>query len=224
MNPTEVELNWIKGFSNKSQITQKQLYDLYWNEGLSVSGISKHLKISKRAAMLLLYIHNIPRRTKSEGRKKQSLNQALKQGLGIKYTEHEKELLALSIEFEGSIGLSRSKRGRIQVQIQLVNTELPLVQYIHTIAKMGRITPSKKPSKGSHKKAWTWIISNIFVAESFLEQIIPYLISKKERGNLVLNFCRSRMKYFSQPYTEEEDKIFSKTKELNKRGFKLGTP
>jgi hypothetical protein len=53
-----------------------------------------------------------------------------------------------------------------------------------------------------------------------LEQIYEFLPIKKKQAELVMQFCRSRLRHFNKPYSEEEIELIKKVRALQHRGKK----
>lgn len=163
-------------------------------------------------------------RERLEGIKAHYHQDATEKGLESERTDEEKRLLALAIEFEGSIGLLKHNRRtgpRYRASIQVANTRMELLRYVSSLAKMGGITP-RKPNltQPNHKPSWTWYVHNLFLVEKLLAELEPYLITKREQARLVLDFCRLRLKNYHVPFGEQEAVIHQRLKALNHRGLK----
>ncbi len=123
----------------------------------------------------------------------------------LDYTDHDKQMLALAIDLEGSISMPNYKS--IQVVIAIGNTNREILIFIHKIAKMGRVRFGEPARSKNHHDKWLWIINSIPEAKAFLEQIEPYLIIKRERALLVLEYCDSRLMEDHREYTSREREL-----------------
>ena len=133
-----------------------------------------------------------------------------------KWTTKQKIRLACYIDCDGSITIKGKKS--YQTAVFFTNTDKMFVEYVKTIAQMGRIYVREK-SHPEWKTQYVWIITSLTEIRFFLENIKQYLISKKSRAKLVLEFIESRFKQgLNQPYSEHEKEIIKKIKKLNRRG------
>jgi len=201
-------------------ISREELHNLYWNEELSARQIAHKLRVGHRTVLLKMIAFGIPRRERLEGIKITWYKDAKNKGLETKLTGEERRLLALSIDLEGSIGVYKQKTRRLRytAAIQVSNTNLELLKYVQALAKTGTISIHRKPYKPNRKKAYLWFTHNLFIVKKLLEEVQPYLIAKKEQALLVLKFCNLRLSNYHKPYDKEEEEIYLKLKELNRRG------
>lgn len=151
----------------------------------------------------------------------------------LSFTDVEAAYLAGLIDGDGTITVDTS-RGRneryewVQVTpvVRIANTSLKLLNAvrklinIRTVWNEQRRTPSLKfPQR---KPVYTLSIRNVPRAYALLKRINPHLILKKERGNLLLKYCASRLsKNIGAKYDEKEEVIIGKIRALNRRGVTL---
>lgn len=83
-----------------------------------------------------------------------------------------------------------------------------------------------KPTKTKYKPMWRIIITGMKRVKKILEIINPYLISKREQGELILEFINSRLDMNSnrssasnKPLTNYQIGLANKVNLLNKVGF-----
>ena len=128
----------------------------------------------------------------------------------------EKQMVAWALAFEGCITLGRGNyKGNmnLQPQIAITNTDKELLQKFLDIVKSGKIYSRGIDKRWeSHKPQFRWVIQNILGVRNFLKDILPHLPSKIKRGELLLEFCESRLKHMKTTYTERELEIFNKMK------------
>lgn len=132
------------------------------------------------------------------------------------------ELIAWSMAWEGSIGISRGKNKYgvyYRPMLQLSNSNKELLEEFHRLSDMGYINIGSKKND-RHKTMWQWHISNQSDSVYFINAILPFLPSKVEQAELLRDFCLSRMNRptHKSPYTEEELSIIEKIHELNRKG------
>jgi len=138
------------------------------------------------------------------------------------YNEVERRLIALSIDWEGSIMIEKRFDKRIQKfqllpRVNIANTKRELIEYFKSLTRTGSITIAHR-SNPNHKDTYYWFLTGVKPVKDFLEQIKDYLIGKKEVCNAVLEFCNLRMKRYGKPYSERELQLYEKVRLLNKRG------
>jgi hypothetical protein len=124
------------------------------------------------------------------------------------FTEFEKGYLAGLLEGEGCLVMSgkkdkTNKYTTYQARIQISNSNTDLLNRINEIY-FGSINCSNKKDG-----IFNWIIYDQHKIVNFLEQLLPYLIVKKDRAEKMLEFCKSRLnsKWNRASYTLEELEI-----------------
>lgn len=138
---------------------------------------------------------------------------------------------------EGHVGLNRhycakgrTGAGRIRVICQIANTDKSMIDFVQTRF------PSRTYAYFNHRNSkrknyWNWMV----VGENavlFLRAILPFLITKKERALLAIQFHEQKqdLRRFFNVHTEPElsmkreeverrEVLFQKMKELNRRGI-----
>lgn len=135
-------------------------------------------------------------------------------------SESEKAWLASAIDGEGSIILhnyissATHKKGVQGVTIEIFNTSLDFLKYAQKIAG-GKITvrrPPRRPNIPYKRTQYVWMLSRQAQAKSILEQIMPYLIIKREQAIKCLDWLNKR---------EERRELFSKRmSELRQKNWK----
>lgn len=127
--------------------------------------------------------------------------------------DFQKGYLAGLLDGEGSITIYKNteKRGKnkrtrsklgftLGQSVKISNTNLELLNAVNQIA-LGRIY------KGSSKfHLYYWQISDKKKIVELLEQVLPYLIVKKDRAIKMIEFCKSRLNrpHFKSGYTLSE--------------------
>jgi hypothetical protein len=138
--------------------------------------------------------------------------------------------LAAAIEYEGSVGIHVLKNKSqlhgysFHPYVSVYNTDKRLIQKVLEFADFGNIN-IERSNNPVHKDKVTFELRSRNGVLRFLEMIEPYLISKKERAQLVMQFCRSRISVMKQksfrnprkgstPYSNEEIKLVKKVRKL----------
>lgn len=197
------------------------LKKLYLKDKLSLREIGKILGCGHRTIRLALIRFGVPLRDQYEGFRTYYYRygaKVMEELNKTKYSEEEKRLLALAIDLEGAIALTKRKKGnRLSGYVQVANTSKAILDYIYRLARIGRVSRMVQ-YKGNRKRVGHWTISDFFRMKFFLENIEPYLIAKREQARLMIKFCESRINNPRAPYTEDELEIYQKMKMLNRRG------
>lgn len=125
---------------------------------------------------------------------------------------------SVRIEFE-----KREHRGRennYRLRLSISNTDLNLMNWLTT--NFGRSCLKEKKRIGNYKQYYQWEIKSNTRSASLLKQLLPYLIIKRERAEVAIEFAKM-MKGTGNRYTEQEKQqrkeLYEKMKQLNKKGF-----
>lgn len=135
-------------------------------------------------------------------------------------TEIQLSYLAGIIDGEGSILLCKSRHG-LRPCISLCMTDKETIQTIVRWLKSSKIHIHEcKPQRENQRCKFVFRIEIRRINEvlGLLIALFPYLITKKERAHLLMEFCKSRMQNLFSTNTEREIEIFNLMKKLNKRG------
>ena len=141
------------------------------------------------------------------------------------WTEREKEIMAWSVEWEGSIGINVRGSGRsLAPMIQITNTDFDVIEHFHDIAKkIGNF--HVHDYKDGRKPIKMLTIGALLQVECILKNVLPYMHKRKGKiAELVLEFIASRkrrgiLKNPSIPVSNREWEIYKEVKQLNKRGL-----
>jgi len=140
-----------------------------------------------------------------------------------KYTETEKQIIAWSLEWEGSISLTDGQRADYaQIGLSINNTNLKRLQRFKEIVQLGKI--SKGYAKGeNHKPIFLWSVHSLLECWYILKYVYPYLIGKQQQAKNFIAFAESRLKRGATLnrvlFSRYEYSLIEKTKKLNKRGI-----
>jgi len=152
-------------------------------EGLGNRRISKRLNIPR--ATVLTWLAKPPKYVTKEARKKYWW-----QRHSPNYTEEEKRLIALGIDFEGCIGLYRwsKQTGHFRPIIAIASTSKELIDYWLRLVRIGSVTSQIYNSRRNKhwKDAYYWRMTAAGEVLSLLKQVVPYLIAKHRQAQLVI--------------------------------------
>jgi hypothetical protein len=147
----------------------------------------------------------------------------------MKLTDLEVMWLACAVDFEGSILMYPSTSpGANNVRANttiLTNTNYQLIERACNLLEKEGIQFRNVPlSKGKRwqpqwKHAWRVEISPVDDNKYFLKMIRPYLVSKYEQCDLVLEYLSRRTSNTKVKTTEYEWGLMHRCQELNKRGI-----
>lgn len=113
---------------------------------------------------------------------------------------------------------------QLQPKISISNTKKKILQYLNIILVGWHLCNANKTLPKNHNEAWQLSTTKTRTIKDFLEQIIPHLIIKKKQGELLLEYCESRIKEIYEKgisnahYTGRELEIAKELQRLNKRG------
>ena len=145
--------------------------------------------------------------------------------------------LAGFIDGEGSIGLKVQKYSRgkqvfyVAPYIQVVNTHIATLEPVHRILKgMGagvyvnwprpRKVPGGVREISDYKPLWRILVNGLKRCKPVLTALGPYLITKLDDANLVMEFIESReaSHYRHLPYTTRELEIVNRFRRKRRSG------
>lgn len=201
-----VILNWLRKppkyatLKSEKEPTKEDLYDLYWNKWLNTKQIGELYGVSREKIRRLLHEFGIKPRG---GRRRPNKTPD--------YTEEEKRLIALGIDFEGTIGIGSWGKNYIQPYVVLASTHKKLIDAWLEIVRVGNVHCNIHNSKINPKwsDGYQWRICARESVLHFLRQIEPYLIAKKEQARVLIKALKGEIP------PEQAKKIIKK---LNQRG------
>jgi len=123
------------------------------------------------------------------------------------------------IDGEGSITVDKRNSDCVAPQIMIVNTDSNLVSKVleildeHNISRYIQCRQYK-----DWKPTYRIYIAGFKRAQKFLTLIIPYLVSKQHRANLLLQFCNRRLMANKKPYSDADKFICRQIWKENGRG------
>lgn len=146
--------------------------------------------------------------------------------------------LAGAFDADGHVGMFfyPSKHGHnARVEIGFTNTSRDFLCMVLSICKRLSVnlhikTKSKPKGKSHWNTAWAVCTGKFIVVHRFLNHLIPLLTVKRERAELLFDFCERRIALANKlcdgslmrlakvyGYTEDDIWYFDKVKELNKK-------
>lgn len=132
--------------------------------------------------------------------------------------------LAAAMDFEGSITIRRMHKGNVTYlypEIRIGNTNKNMLIAVKDIVGAGYVYGPHKKHKPQHKPSYTYALAGK-KAKELLRLILPFLIDKKERAELVLKHRSCRGSGFNKVDIETIEynaDLHRKIKELNRRGI-----
>lgn len=112
-------------------------------------------------------------------------------------SEVDKAWLAALIDGEGCIGIGKDWSS-YRVYVEVYNTYIPLLASIIDRTGFGYINIRKKWGPNNKKPMGMYSITNRS-AHELIEQVLPYLIAKKEQAKIALAFRDTVFAYNPQP-------------------------
>ncbi|HDY67880.1 MAG TPA: hypothetical protein ENH85_08835 [Candidatus Scalindua sp.] len=94
------------------------------------------------------------------------------------------------IDGEGSIFLEKAKiRKQHRPSVTVANTDYRIILKLKEVLG-GGILLTKRRDRPNHLPCWTWYSKGRSVA-SVLEKVTPFLVSKKEKAEVILPFAKT---------------------------------
>lgn len=137
--------------------------------------------------------------------------------------ETEAAYVAGIIDGEGSLTLAHRKRNQargwdsIEPHITITNTDLRLMRYLSSLLNAQTYT-SHQRAKNHWKPQYSISFSAFADIAALLERIMPYLIIKRRRAEIMLRLIRRRLA--KEPYTDVDWKLVEEFRKENQRGVK----
>jgi hypothetical protein len=136
-------------------------------------------------------------------------------------TEKQKSYVAAIFDGEGCITINANSKNKAVgvtafATVNVSNTNMVLLAYLHRITGIGRIAPGFKQE--GHKQKYVWNI-RVHEMKELLPQIQDDLVIKWDQCAIVLEFITRK---WSNPLNEEDNSLrrimIAEMAELNKRG------
>jgi hypothetical protein len=148
-----------------------------------------------------------------------------------KFTDVELGFLAGLVEGEGTVGITKCGTRLYPYVYILANTDMTLIDHTHTIVERAGFLASKllvhsqsEKAKGRRPVA-TISMHGFQPSLAILRALTPYLVGKRRRAELVMEFCETRIGLWETgahgqrtPYTEREWEIAREVRTLNRKG------
>ncbi len=146
--------------------------------------------------------------------------------------ETDYAFLAGIIDGEGTISIHRNaarKKGRVYVscqpQLTISNTDLPMLESLQ-VRVGGHIVKVRAPAKKHWKQGYLLCFRRGEIVV-LLPRVIPYLIAKRRKAELLLEYMKTRTKGVSTgedgrfvgiPLTDRQKQIIAEIRKNNRRG------
>jgi len=100
--------------------------------------------------------------------------------------------LACALDTEGHISLFKTGHKYLALRVGITNTNL---EFLHQITNLvgGSIIEKRGPTRV--KRAYQWQVYGIIKVYEFLKAISPWLIIKREKAKIAIDYCEYRMRY-----------------------------
>jgi hypothetical protein len=158
----------------------------------------------------------LPNRSWSAIRKRAfalGLTQTFKDTSELRMTDFEKGFVVGMLEGEGTISLY-SSRGKIYPRVVIYNTNLELLKRVQSIIG-GRLSKNAKATERKVPSYALWI-HQIMQIKKILEELTPYLITKRRRAELLLKYINRRIESNNRCYTEDVIQILDEWDRMRK--------
>ena len=145
-------------------------------------------------------------------------------------TEEELAYIAGLVDGEGSFHLHKHKRNTglitYDVSFYISNTKKELIDWLNKKIEGSRIQETKKNKEYLNRNiCYLFHLTKQKNLLEFLPKIIPYLIIKRNQANIIFEFIKIRSSLYKRGghnsiHSNEEEKMYFKIRNLNKRGTK----
>jgi hypothetical protein len=131
------------------------------------------------------------------------------------------------IDADGYISIVKiSKRGNYYAPVvKLAAVDYDAIDFL--TKNYGGYTHKRKFIGENQKDAWQWEIKNMDATREFLEPLMPYLLLKKPRAKLVIEYCNTKnatvhplYSTYEKNIAERRHAIYKELRKLNHRGLK----
>lgn len=135
-------------------------------------------------------------------------------------TDTEKAYIAAIIDAEGWIGFTVTKSKKYPTpRVGIANTNLGLIEWLKSKFADLVVYDYVRPATETQKECHYLQITQPASVQALLEQTAPYMLVKRERAELVMEFTRTRINVSrAEPYTVDPEPLIAKIRELNKKG------
>ncbi len=110
-------------------------------------------------------------------------------------TSVEAAWVGAMLEGEGSI--APPYRGQCSGIMTIYSTEVETIATCLRLVGDGGVQfrlPRPTPERKSHKPQWMWVLTGVLPVQDFLRQVVPYLTSKRDRAERVIDELAARKK------------------------------
>ncbi len=143
----------------------------------------------------------------------------------MKSPKHSKEVspedakwLAAAIDTDGSISLWKLNHRWCSPRIEFSNTHPAPVDCCRRMTGLGSVCDDSGRTKTRKRLRYRWTVHNNRDILSVLETVLPYLLVKKRRAQLLYAFCIIRQLRSRRAYTDIEWELVDRIIKLNRTG------
>jgi len=125
-----------------------------------------------------------------------------------KLTDVEKGYIAGLIDGDGYIGITKN-HGRLTADVQIFSTDRKLMDWLLNRLKVGCVYVKRKGENRKPLYCWRMMsVTGVFVLLHFIKE---YLVIKKERAEIIYQFCKLKLESLGEE-TPEMIELFNKLK------------
>ena len=136
----------------------------------------------------------------------------------IELTDTEAAYIAGIVDGEGSINMNAFRKQPIP-QVSIANTDIRLINWL--MEKLKSLNPHlyTRPATETQKPVYKIYVANNASVQALLERIVPYMVIKKERAEVMMEFTSTRVGVsVHTPYDFDPMITIEKIRQLNRRG------
>jgi len=144
-------------------------------------------------------------------------------------TDFQKGYLAAFLDGEGGIQLTRNFRRNREYKLALhpcvyfTNTNEVVIRQMRQWLGCGCVT-RKRSENPRHKDTFALSITGTRNVLALLDVVRPYLIVKQRQADLLIEYCKSRLRHYrsgDRRFNKRELEIYTKLRRLNMKGGKI---
>lgn len=120
------------------------------------------------------------------------------------------------LDGEGWFTINKDSRGDwYSIRVGVGNTDEKMIDVLYSLVGGGKHKLKQKQDKRfpktKLKQQYSWYLDGCGQVSSLLSVVYPYLVTKKERARLIIEYCTHKMLYGTN-----DEYYYLKLKELNK--------
>lgn len=136
--------------------------------------------------------------------------------------EFELGYMAGIIDGEGSVGINKHRTGNPLSKVQVGSADKALIDWIH---RRWPGTLSSTVHNNSNRTQYRWTLAG-YKATAFLKSILPYLVLKQDRAQLVIAFNEVGMGIVGKHLTPEQrlvrEELYQQCRKANNLSERYG--